>query len=70
MARIEREVRASPIIVGGRIMTVEDEQEEMVPGPRTGLQQDDITPKLEHKYFVVKLWYAPPKGNVKRKIEL
>ena len=42
VARFEREVIASPILIGGQIMTVEDEQEEMVPCPSSSGQLDVV----------------------------
>ena len=68
VARIEREVSASPMLIGGRIMTVEDEPEEMVPGPSSSRQLDVVTPKLDHKYFVQEMCYAPPKAIKKSRI--
>ena len=50
-------------------MTVEDEREEMVSGPSTSRQRDDVTPKLDHKHFDQKMCYAPPKW-IEKKIEL
>ena len=43
-ARIEREVWASPMLIGGRSVTVEDEQEEIVPGPTTSRQREMSLP--------------------------
>ena len=70
VARIEREVIASPMLIGGRIMTVEDEHEEMVPGPSLSGKLDVVTPKLDHKYFNREMCYAPPKAIAKSRIEL
>ena len=70
VARIEREVSASPRLIGERIMTVEDEEEEMVPGSSSGGQLDVVTPKLNHNYFDREMCYAPPKAVGKLRIEL
>ena len=70
VARIEKEVIASPMLIGGRIMTVEDEQEQMVPGPSSSGQLDVVTPKLDHKNFDREMCYATPKAIGKSRIEL
>ena len=63
VARIEREVCASPMLIGGRIMTVEGEQEDMTPGPSTSNLCGEVTTasKLGHKYFDREMCYAPPR---------
>ena len=57
VARIEREDYVSPMLIGGRIMTVEDEQDEMIPGPKTSGPHEDVAHagKLGHKYFDQKM---------------
>ena len=51
-------------------MTVEDEQEEMVPGPSSSGQLDVVTLELDHKYFDCEMCYAPPKAFWKSRIEI
>ena len=72
VARIEREVCASPMLIGGRIMTVEGEQEDMTPGPSTSNLCGEVTPacKLGQKYFDQEICYAPPGQNGKSRIEI
>ena len=71
IARIEREVTASPILIGGRIMTTEDPEEyEMVAGPSTSQTCAEVTPKLDHRYFDRELCYTPPKKTERTRIEL
>ena len=62
VARIEREVTSSPMLIGGRIMTVDEPTEdEPGAGPSSSQTQTDVTPKLDHKYFDKEMCYAPPK---------
>ena len=44
VAGIEREIWASLMLIGGRSLTVEDEPEEMVPGPTTSRQREMSLP--------------------------
>ena len=61
VASIEREVCSSRMLIDGRIMTVEEEQEEMTPGPSTSNLCGEVTPasKLGHKYFDPAMCHAP-----------
>ena len=59
--RIERDVYPSLVVIGGRIMTVKGEEEEMVAGPSTSQRKKNTTPKLGPGYFDEKLSYAAPK---------
>ena len=68
--RTEREVNASPILIGGRILTTENSDDEMQPGPSGPLPTLPTTPKLRHEYFDRDLCYAPSKKLEKYKIEL
>ena len=72
VARIEREVISSPMLIGGRIMTVDlpEEEEDTEAGPSSRQMQADVTPKLDHKYFDKEMCYAPPKKIGKSRIEL
>ena len=63
--RIEREVKASPILIGGRIMTTENLDDEMQQGPSAPLPTLSTTPKLGHEYFDRDLCYAPSKNPKK-----
>ena len=58
--RIEHEVKTSPILIGGRAMTVEGLDDELVAGPSNSQLESSSTPKLDPKYFDKKLCYAPP----------
>ena len=68
--RIEREVKSSPILIGGRIMTTEGLDDEMEAGPSNPQPIPPSTPKLGFKYFDEKLCYAPSRKSTKPKIEL
>ena len=71
VARIEREVTSSPMLIGGRMMTVDEPTEnEPEAGPSSSQTQTDVTPKLDHKYFDKEMCYAPPKKTGKSRIEL
>ena len=71
VARIEREVTSSPMLIGGRIMTVDEPTEdEPEAGPSSSQTQTDVTPKLDHKYFDKEMCYAPPKKTGKSRTEL
>ena len=68
--RIEKEVRSSPILVGGRIMTMEGMEDECEAGPSSAQPVLPSTPKLDLGYFDEKICYAPPRKIEKTKIEL
>ena len=71
VARIEREVTSSPMLIGGRIMTVDEPTEnEPEAGPSSSQAQMDVTPKLDHKYFDKEMCHALPKKTGKSRIEL
>ena len=64
IARIEKEVTSSPMLIGGRIMTMEESSEdELEAGPSSPLIQSDVTPKFDHRY-------AAPKKLGKSRIEM
>ena len=68
--RIEREVHASTVLIGGRIMTVEDEEGEMVAGSSTTrLPNRDTNLKLGQEYFD-KNCGMPKKENALQRIQL
>ena len=70
IARIEREVTASPMLIGGEIMTTEDhEEDEKVAGPSTSQIHAEVTPKLNYKYFDREMCYGPPKRTERTRIE-
>ena len=58
--RIEREVRSSPILVVGRIMTTEGMEDECEAGPSSAQPVPASTPKLDFRYFDEKMCYAQP----------
>ena len=71
VARIDREVISSPMLIGGRIMTVDEPTEnEPEADPSSSQTQTDVTPNLDHKYFDKEMCYAPPKKTGKSRIEL
>ena len=71
VARIEREVTSSPMLIRGRIMTVDEPTEnEPEAGPSSSQTQTDVIPKLDHKYFDEEMGHAPPKKTGKSRIEL
>ena len=71
VARIEREVTSSPMLIGGRIMTMEETSEdEPEAGPSSSQKRTDVTQKFDHKYFDEEMCYAPPKKAGKSRIEL
>ena len=71
VARIEREVTSSPMLIEGRIMTMEESSEdEPEAGPGSSQMRTDVTPKFDHKYFDEEMCYAPPKKAGKYRIEL
>ena len=57
--RIEREIRASPILIGGRIMTVEAREVEDIRGPSTSGPCVEVTPKLGPEYSNEELCLLP-----------
>ena len=67
--RIEREVKSSPILIAGRVMTTEGLDEEMEAGPGTAQMVPPSTPKMGFKYFDKKKCFAPSKKQ-KTRIEL
>ena len=67
---IEREVRSSPILIGGKIMTTEGIEDECEAGPSSAQPVPPTTPKLDFRYFDEKMCYAPPMKTEKTKIEL
>ena len=71
VARIEREVTSSPMLIAGRIMTMDEPvEDELEAGPSSAHVQMDITPKLDHRYFDKEMCYAPPKKTGKSRIEI
>ena len=69
ISRIEKEVTASPMLIGGRIMTVEEpEDDNEEDGP--SCSKANVTPKLGPKYFDHEMCYAPPKRSTKSRIEI
>ena len=71
VARIEREVTSSPMLIGGRIMTVDESvEDEPVAGLSSTQMREDVTPKLDHKYFDKEMCFAPPKKAGKSRIEI
>ena len=63
--RVKTQVKTNPIPAGRRLTTASDER-----GSGTSSSEMPITPKLDKTYFDEKLCYAPPRGNVKKRIEL
>ena len=70
IARIEREVTSSPMLIGGRIMTMDEPEDEARAGPSTSQVKEGVTPKLGLKYFDREMCYAPPRKFEKKRIEL
>ena len=68
IGRIEREVHASPILIGERIMIVEED--EAVQGPSTRGPGVSATPKLGLEHFNEELCFAPKKENALQRIQL
>ena len=55
IARIEREVTSSPMLIGGRIMTSEiSEEGALTAGPSTSGATVEETPNRVHKYFATR----------------
>ena len=65
IARIEREVTSSPVLIGGRMMTMDEPEDEARAGPSTSYAEEGTTPKLGIKYFDREMCYAP-QGRSKR----
>ena len=61
VARIEKEVVTSPMLIGGRVMTTGSIEKEMVAGPSTSLSRPLVTPNFKATFFDEKLCHAPPK---------
>ena len=62
VARIEREITSSPMLIAGRIMTMDEPvEDELEAGPSSAQVRTDITPKWDHRYFDKEMCYAPPK---------
>ena len=71
VARIEREVTASPMLIGGRIMTMDEPENDVAEaGPSSSQMNADVTPKFDLKYFDKEMCYAPPKKSGKSRIEI
>ena len=70
IARIEKEVTSSPMLIGGRIMTMDEPEDEARAGPSTSQMEEGVTPKLGLKYFDREMCYAPPKKFEKKRIDL
>ena len=70
IARIEREVTSSPMLIGGRVMTMDEPEDEARAGPSTSQMEEGSTPKLGLKYFDREMCYAPPRKFEKKRIEL
>ena len=70
IARIEREVTSSPMLIWGRIMTMDEPEDEARAGPSTSHVKEGTTPKLGIKYFDREMCYAPPRKIEEKRIEL
>ena len=70
IARIEREVTSSPMLIGGRIMTMDEPEDEARAGPSTSQVEEGVTPKLVLKNFDREMCFAPPRKFEKKRIEL
>ena len=70
IARIEREVTSSPVLIGGRMMTMDEPEDEARAGTSTSYVEEGTTPKLGIKYFDREMCYAPPRKIEKKRIEL
>ena len=66
--RIEREVHASPMLIGGRIMTVEED--EAVQGLSTRGPGVSVTPKLGPECFNEELCFALKKESALQRVQL
>ena len=65
IARIEREVTSSPMLIGGRVMTMDEPEDEARARPSTPQMEEGVTPKLGLKYFDREMCYAR-QGNLRR----
>ena len=70
IARIEKEVTSSTMLIGGRIMTMDEPEDEARAGPSTSQMEEGMTPKLGLKYFDREMCYAPPRKFEKKRIDL
>ena len=70
IARIEKEVTSSPMLIGGRVMTMDEPEDEARAGPSTSQMEEGVTPKLGLKYFDREKCYALPRKFEKKRIEL
>ena len=68
--RIEREVKAVPIPIAGRGMTIESSDDEMAAGPSNAQPVPPSTPKLGLEYFNREMCLAPSKRQKKTRVEL
>ena len=68
--RIEREVKAVPIPIAGRGMTIESSDDEMAAGPSNAQPVPPSTPKLGFEYFNREMCLAPSKRQKKTRVEL
>ena len=70
IARIKKEVTSSPMLIGGRIMTMDEPEDEARAGPSTSQKEEGVTPKLGLKNFDREMCYAPPRKFEKKHINL
>ena len=70
ISRIEREVKSSPILIAGPVMTTEGLDDETEAGSSSSRPVPPVTPKLGFKYLDKKLCYAPCRKIEKAKIDL
>ena len=68
--RIEKEVKSNPILIGGRIMTTKDLDDELEAGQSGSQPVPPTTPKFSLQYFDEKMCYAPSRKIEKTKTEL
>ena len=68
--RIEREVKAVPIPIAGRGMTIGSSDDEMAAGPSNIQPVPPFTPKLGLEYFNREMCLAPSKRQKKTRVEL
>ena len=67
--RIEREVKAAPIPIAGRVMTTEDSGDEMVAEPSNTQPILPSPPKLGFEYFNKEMCLAPSKRQKKSRVD-
>ena len=67
--RIERKVKAVPIPIAGRGMTIESSDDEMAAGPSNVQPVPPSTPKLGLDYFNREMCLAPSKRQKKLRVE-